>query len=551
MTDPRTWLKTEIETHAFLKEDAHRILAPDGALQRWIFDFRRLIFRPETLGLIATLFLDEIKDLGHIQLGGLETAAIPLITACTLKSAERGAPLHGFYIRKSRNKTGLLNRIEGGLTDDPVVLIDDLMNRGSSFLQQVKVLEEEGKHVVAVCTILRYRDLAAYDALTTRGIRVISLFTLTDFTESLGLAPLVEPQTSPIPQPFEALWRFKPPHPELCYVIPHSAPILDEVHLYFGGDDGTFWCLRQKDGSVQWQFKILFGVLGKFTFSTPVLYDDLVIFGAYDGNLYALNKETGQRVWTYLDADWIGSSPTIAKNLGLVFIGLEFALPGKQGGIAALDSNTGDVIWTDHTMPHYTHASPAYSKQHGLVLCGSNDGVMRAYHAQTGVPQWEYRTGGDIKYSVALNLDESLAAFSSFDGAAYIVETRTGKLRHRLPTEAEIYTTPLFDTDRLYVASLDKRLYCFDVASGEALWTFNTGARIFATPYIERNMLYIGANNGLLYRLDKMSGVVTGVFQVTERIVNKVARSNTSGHLFLPTFANEIYCLQETDKMSQ
>ncbi len=542
------WLKAEIARRVFVRGTTARITSQMGEPQDWLFDFRRLTLDGEALARIADLFLDETEELGTVQWGGIETASLPLITACVMRAKERGRTARGFYIRKSRKKSGLRNNVEGEVSDDPIILVDDLMNSGLSFMQQVRLLEEHGKRVVAVCVILRYRDLEAYEELSRRGIRIISLFTLDAFDPSLSstLASQLPPALPP--QPFEVLWRFRPPHFEGLYVIPHSAPVLDEGRLYFGADDGTFWCLDQETGTIVWSFKVPFGTQGKFTFSTPAIFEDLVIFGAYDGNLYALNKTTGVRVWTYFDADWIGSSPAIAHDLGFVMIGLEFGLPGRQGGVAALDATTGTVMWCVRDIPDFVHASPAYSPRCGLVVCGANDGVMRAYDAKTGKLRWSFKTGGDIKYGAAFTADETLVAFGSFDGCVYVLETASGRLRHRFDTMASIFSTPLFDGDLLYAASLDKHLYCFDVRSGETRFARNTYARIYATPVIYGNALYIGANNGRLFRLSKETGAITGIFQATERIVNKIAYNPAIGRLFVPTFANEIYCLTEPQK---
>ena len=36
-------------------------------------------------------------------------------------------------------------------------------------------------------------------------------------------------------------------------------------------------------------------------------------------------------VWRFIGADWVGSSPALAPELGLLFIGLEFAVEGQAG----------------------------------------------------------------------------------------------------------------------------------------------------------------------------------------------------------------------------
>lgn len=100
----------------------------------------------------------------------------------------------------------------------------------------------------------------------------------------------------------------------------------------------------------------------------------MVIFGSYDENLYALYKETGKRAWVAPQADWVGSSPALAQELGIIFVGLEFVLLNKHGGITAVNALTGKTIWADTTHPALTQASPLYIKKHQQVAIDSNDG---------------------------------------------------------------------------------------------------------------------------------------------------------------------------------
>lgn len=68
-----------------------------------------------------------------------------------------------------------MRMIEGVLMPGrPVVLVDDIMNSGSSFIRQVEVLHELGYKVAEVWCILRFRDEAFYTYFTERNIAVRS-----------------------------------------------------------------------------------------------------------------------------------------------------------------------------------------------------------------------------------------------------------------------------------------------------------------------------------------------------------------------------------------
>lgn len=544
-SDPRIKkLKEAVEKDVFATRKQQEMVAPDGTDLAWIFDFKRILLRPETLDLVSELFWERFEKEYPFQVGGLESASIPLIAGIVMKSVQKGKPVHGFFIRKSRKKSGLLRMIEGELTDEKIILVDDLVNHGWALMRQVEVLEGLGKKVSAIFVILRYRDESYYDYFRNKGIRIFSLFTLDNFTHTLKVKNLVDAKAVPTPMPFKVAWYFKSNNPNYFYVVPKSAPAIDAEKLYFGGDNGSFWAVNQNDGSVAWKHRIFFGSRGKMIFSSPALHNRSVYFGAYDGNLYALDTETGKKKWIFMDADWIGSSPCVAPDLNLVFVGLEFGLWKKEGGIVALDADTGKKKW-EYPLPGLTHSSPAYSKEHSMVVCGCNDFSVYAFNARNGKLLWEFETRGEVKASFAFDEERSLVAFGSFDRCVYVVRTQTGELVHKIETDEAIYSTPRIHAGYLYVASLDKHLYCIDLETGSVIWKFETQGRIFASPEIVGDKVYIGSNDGRLYELDAKTGAHTALFQATERITNKVAYNAETEKLFLPTFANEIYCLSK------
>ena len=538
-------LKEIIAREVFITSETERIVEPTGEESKWIFDFRRILLKNNVLNTITELFWEKSKEKIPFQIGGVEVAAIPLITAFILKAREKGVEMNGFFIRKSRKKSGLLKMIEGCLTDEKVILIDDLMNSGNSLMRQVEILEKLGKKVSAVFTILQFRDVGYYTYFHDKGIEIQSLFTLDDFRDSLHVQNVAPQKRDPIPMPFKAQWQFISSAPNYFYVIPKSAPAIDDTKLYFGADNGNFWAINQKDGTVAWKYTIRSHSKGKYIFSSPTIHNNLVYFGAYDGNFYALDKETGKRKWVFMEADWIGSSPCSASSLNSIFVGLEFGLWKKRGGLAALDLTSGKKKW-EYVMPGLTPASPAYADKEKMVICGCNDFSVYGFGARNGVLLWRFETGGEVKASCAIDEKRGLVAFGSFDAHIYILNIKTGKVVYKIETNEAIDSTPLIKGDYLYTASLDKKIYCVDLNTGAIVWQFGTNGRIFASPESIGDKIYIGANDGRLYELDAKTGKNTAFFQVTERITNKICYNKKTGNIFLPTFANEIYCLSDT-----
>lgn len=554
-------LKKIIETKAFVK-NAEISIDTQTDPNAWLFDFRKIILNAKNLEFIADIFYESFKDRKELQLGTLEVTGIPLMIALITKFYQKEErEINGFFIRKSRKKTGLTQLIEGVVQKDKdIILVDDILNSGNSFWRQIEVLEELGHQVNTVWSIIRYRDVEYYERFLEQKIHIQSIFTLNDFTKDLGIKNLIDNKPKLASPIFTMQWKFKGSNPSYAHVVSKSQPALDEKKIYVGSDDQKFLALNQEDGTVAWQYAVGPSVIKKSIFSNPVLYKNLVIFGAYDGNIYALNKKTGLPNWICSEADWVGSSPAVAEGLGLVFIGLEFGLFRRHGGIIALEIETGKKVWADYKHPAFTHSSPRYISEHAQVVVGSNDGRVRLYNAKTGVQEWEFVTSGgqhfdstldqgfgfgDIKESFAYNNKHDVIVFGSMDGSLYILKRKTGELMHRHECYSGIWATPCMYNNKVYFTSTDKYLRCIDLDSLLLVFEKNLdGSRIFSSPVIINGKMYVGTNAGRLHEMIPESGELLGYFQTIERITNSVVYNAKTDTYFLPTFANELICLK-------
>jgi outer membrane protein assembly factor BamB/orotate phosphoribosyltransferase len=535
-------LRQAIRTHVLKRRQDGAVIAAkesEGATADWLFDFRALMLQPHWLNRYAELFWERYGDRYPFQVAGMETAGIALVAAIVMKGVERGTPVSGFFIRKSRKRQGLMKMIEGTPTDDPIILVDDLMNTGGTIHKQIEIIASLGKTVTDVFVLLVYRAREAYRFADTDHITLSYLFTLEDFGIRLlaTVAPLIPKES------FKKLWHFGAPDPSFQVIVQKSAPVLDDRRIFFGSDAGIFRALDQETGEVLWEYAVGPHPSEKGILSSPALHDGVVYFGAYDGNVYALDAVSGDVRWMYAEADWVGSSPSLAPDLGLLFIGLEFGLIFKRGGIAAISLHTGKRMWVDRT-PALTHGSPLYIPEEGMVVVGSNDGVVYAYAAKTGELRWRYQTGSDVKASFAYDPKRRLIVFGSMDAKCYALAARDGSPVFARQTEGGIYSTPLVHEDTAYVASLDKRLYAIDLDTGQDRWVYSTSGRIFSSPVFAEGSIWIGSNDGRVYEIDPDQGQLRNFFQATERITNKIAYNGSTKRFFIPTCANEIYCIE-------
>jgi len=533
-------LKALIKKKGLVFADQKKIISAAGENSLWLFDLRAAFLDPEGLALATDAFWQTFEKDYPFQVGGQELAAVPLVAAIVLHGQRIKKPVNGFIIRKSRKPAGLQNIIEGTVGAEKIILVDDLINSGSTASKQIRAVKNEtGRNIDKFFTFINFRGEKNLELLAQKNIELISLFGLKDFGLTLN-----DDKDSPEKEHFKVLWHFRSPNPSFFLRVPKSAPCLADNKIYFGADNGYFYALDQADGSEAWKFKVGRSIQGKSILSSPAIHKNLVYFGSYDGNVYALDKESGEMRWKNTDADFVGSSPAPAPDLGMLFIGLEFGLFKKKGGLAALNLETGRENWR-FTTENFVHCSPAYCPEKKLVAIGDNDGWAYLLDAKTGRLKWKFQTNGAIKSSLAFDLKRDLLLFGSFDKNLYALDIDTGEVKGKHETQEAIFSTPVVSDDNVYLSSLDKNLYSINLNTGALNWRFRAGGRLFAIPEIIDDKIFVGSTDGRLYEIDIQTGKTPAFFQTTERITNKIAYNSKTKRIFLPTYANEIYCLEK------
>lgn len=537
------------DLYTFIIEKVYTDISKDSLVRefrpniKWVMDFKGVTLNNRFLDLFCDEFgkmvLDNYK--GPVQVAGMESGALPLLAALSVRFP--GKINNAFYFRKSRKKHDLAKQIEGFCAENlPIIIVDDILNSGSTTLKQIKILSDMGRIPAKVFTIVRFRDEQYYSEVFGSELDVESIFELNDFTKDLNIKNIeveIKKDYQSLFNQYEVDWKLTLSKANHYDVLPKSAPVADAERIYLGTDEGIFFAIDKETGKKIWEFKAHQSLTRKGIYSSPAMWRDYIYFGAYDGNVYCLDKHSGKSKWISFEGDFVGSSPCIANDLGIVYVGLEFGLFSKKGGVIALRADSGKVLWADRNISDFVHASPAYSSKYNLVVCGSNNGLLYAFDAKTGKRKWEFKTNGEIKYRAVFDEKRGLVAFGSFDGGLYVVRVQDGALYHKFEAQAGFYSTPIFEDGKIIIGSLDKMVYAFDVDNKTTIWTTETNGRIFSSAVIVNSLVYIGSNDGCLYILSLEKGEKISQIQLTERIVNSVIVEKES--VFIPTHACELY----------
>src|SRR3989449_7657571 len=271
-------LRETIQQRAIFLGKDHPVVPPKGHGQGWLIDLRMTLLDGASLELIADLFWERFADRLPFQVGGLETGAIPLVAAIAIAGQKRGTPVNAFVVRKERKPHGLSKTIEGVLTADPIVIVDDLINSGSGMEKVRAVLGEAGHRFRDLFVVIDYEAEEGRQWLQQYDVGLTSLCRLVEFR--LGLKPSAPRVTR---SEFREVWRFRSPEPNYFHVVPKSTPALDDRRGFFGSDSGGFWGLGEDTGAVGWALWGEGGGRGEI-WSSPAGSPRPGYFGRYDGN---------------------------------------------------------------------------------------------------------------------------------------------------------------------------------------------------------------------------------------------------------------------------
>ena len=146
-------------------------------------DNRKIISHVSARHQIVQAFVEEIKKSGvkFNKVAGLATAGIPYAAWIADKL---GLPM--IYIRSKAKEHGKRNQVEGDFSPgDKVILIEDLVNQGSSLESALLGLREAGLEASACFCIVNYQMKAVEKLLKNLNL---SLFSLTDFSSILEVS---------------------------------------------------------------------------------------------------------------------------------------------------------------------------------------------------------------------------------------------------------------------------------------------------------------------------------------------------------------------------
>lgn len=170
-------LSEKIFDMALVCGDQEEIIDSDGGRVDWLLDLRIPLLDGNVAGKLGNLIADRVRLRGCKQVAGHGLGGSTMV--CAAIHADGYPYLRGGVIRSHRKSHGRRRLLEGPLdTQLSVVLLDDLLNSGTTALHALKQLRQEGFCVVGYITIFEFTWGEGRKRLEGNGIWVDALMEL-------------------------------------------------------------------------------------------------------------------------------------------------------------------------------------------------------------------------------------------------------------------------------------------------------------------------------------------------------------------------------------
>jgi outer membrane protein assembly factor BamB len=291
-----------------------------------------------------------------------------------------------------------------------------------------------------------------------------------------------------------------------------SSPAVVNGKVYTGTDDGYAYCLDAYNGSLIWKTFAGGAIPANFAAavilrSSPTVVGGKVYVGSLDNKTYALDANNGNITWTFQTQGYITSSPAVVD--GAVYI---ISQEPASGALYKLDANTGSFIWK-RELPYQLvymggtdmHASPTVAD--GMVFASSNAMEYYGINATTGNIEWTYRDASAQEFIVCSTIYKDGKLFLIDKFSIVCVDAKNGHSVWETFLGEELYVSPSYADDKLYVVTDQRSIYVLNATNGEKLAYFGTGSNSWSSPTIYEGKVYVGNNDWNVYCLAEYPAV--------------------------------------------
>jgi len=269
---------------------------------------------------------------------------------------------------------------------------------------------------------------------------------------------------------------------------------VDEETAYLAFNNHVH-AINLANGTERWHYPAEADSNTTFYSSPAITPDGQLIVGGYDNVLYSLDPSNGGVNWTFEEAQNRYVAGPLANINGI------FA-PSSDKNLYSLDFS-GERLWQPFETNEPIWSTPANDDECDCIYIASMDHNIYALGSQSGALIWMTEDlGGAIVGTPAVSDDDRLY-IGTFANEMIAVDTDSGDILWRKPTEDWVWAGPAIDDEQLYFGDLSGTFYALDRVSGEANWNIQPGGSIVGTPLVTENGIYFTNEDGSIISVDR------------------------------------------------
>jgi outer membrane protein assembly factor BamB len=324
-------------------------------------------------------------------------------------------------------------------------------------------------------------------------------------------------------------------------VLPAPQPARNWTQVAINAAKQTGHLDAAPDLRIEWRSSVGAGTdTRRSLVAAPVVQDGKVYVIDADQRVSAWEAATGQRIWTR-QLSPVGKRDNHAVGGGLAVAGDRLIVPSGFGYVAALSISDGSELWLRRTESPMS-GSPAILGARAYVTSTNNE--IYALDTATGEIVWTDQAIAESARvlsspSPAVTNDILVAPYSSGELIAYL-PANGRRLWTDTLTSSGVYTPmsaindiagrPSVQDGVVYAASHSGLLTATDARSGTRMWAQQIGSRI--GPVVGGDYIFIVDSNGQVACLSRVDGGVVWVRSLPEfRKSNKRERIVWTGPL--------------------
>jgi outer membrane protein assembly factor BamB len=169
--------------------------------------------------------------------------------------------------------------------------------------------------------------------------------------------------------------------------------------------------------------------------------------------------------------------------------------------IYAIRIKDGEELWSFPEKPGAKlifYANPVFTPDGNLLIGSSGaDHTLFMLDPETGGEIWSFTEADDQWVaSPLIDIDGNMAYAPNADGFLYAFDlSKEGvdKLAWKVNLGGKLWSSPVADGERIYVASLDHHLHAVDIATQEIVWVVELEGASAGAPALADGLIFVGS----------------------------------------------------------